>query len=158
MDTPVKKTIKTSILILSDTHTTPLQPLTSPHPFRHPLPQVDLLIHCGDLTTKGLLSEYEETLHLLSSIDAKVKLVIAGNHDRTLDKTWMDAHEGSVFNGEMQVGGKGVYEEARDFWFGDEGRAAKQHVRMLEEGLHVIDLENGAVLTVSLFASNFFIS
>ena len=67
--------------------------LLSPQPFRHPLPSADVLIHCGDLSIIGLPSEYHKTLDMLASIDAPVKLIIAGNHDRTLDKTWMKNHE-----------------------------------------------------------------
>jgi len=136
------QTVKTRILIISDTHSTPLQPTTSPNPFRQPLPSADILIHCGDLTMKGLTSEYHKTLDLLASIDAPIKLVIAGNHDRTLDKTWMEEHQNHLWEGE-------TYEEAREFWFGEKGRARREGVVMLEEGVHEVPLKNGGVLTVS---------
>ncbi|CAD0050504.1 unnamed protein product, partial [Aureobasidium pullulans] len=110
------QTVETRILIISDTHSTPLQPTKSPNPFRQPLPSADILIHCGDLTMKGLTSEYHKTLDLLASIDAPIKLVIAGNHDRTLDKTWMEKHQNHLWDGE-------TYDEAREFWFGEKGRA-----------------------------------
>lgn len=142
MSTP---TVKTRILIISDTHSTPLAPTTSPRPFRQPLPPADVLIHCGDLTMYGLTSEYEATLDMLAGIEAKVKLVIAGNHDRTLDEKWMRDHQTS-----LPVGQRELFGEAREFWFGEQGRARKEGVRMLEEGVHRVDLENGAVLTVSL--------
>lgn len=95
----------------------------------------------------GLPSEYHKTLDMLASIDAPVKLIIAGNHDRTLDKTWMKNHE------EMLRGKKweDEYEVAREIWFGEQGRARKEGVRMLEEGVHEIELNNGAVLKVSEF-------
>ncbi|THY09682.1 Metallo-dependent phosphatase [Aureobasidium pullulans] len=135
------QTVKTRILIISDTHSTPLQPTTSPKPFRQPLPSADILIHCGDLTMKGLTSEYHKTLDLLASIDAPIKLVIAGNHDRTLDKTWMEKHQNHLWDGE-------TYEEAREFWFGEKGRARREGVVMLEEGVHEVPLKNGGVLTL----------
>ncbi|THX11180.1 Metallo-dependent phosphatase [Aureobasidium pullulans] len=135
------QTVKTRILIISDTHSTPLQPTTSPNPFRQPLPSADILIHCGDLTMKGLTSEYHKTLDLLASIDAPIKLVIAGNHDRTLDKTWMEKHQNHLWDGE-------TYEEAREVWFGEKGRARREGVVMLEEGVHEVPLENGGVLTL----------
>lgn len=136
------QTVKTRILIISDTHSTPLQPTTSPNPFRQPLPSADILIHCGDLTMKGLTSEYHKTLDLLAFIDAPIKLVIAGNHDRTLDKTWMEKHQNHLWDGES-------FEEAREFWFGEKGRASREGVVMLEEGVHEVPLKNGGVLTVS---------
>ena len=81
-------TVKTRVLIISDTHCAPLthddgSVEMSKSPFTAPLPKADLLIHCGDLTQTGLMSEYLETLDMLQAIDAPVKLVIAGNHVST---------------------------------------------------------------------------
>jgi predicted MPP superfamily phosphohydrolase len=137
--------IKTRILIISDTHSTPLAPAFSSQPFRQPLPSADVLIHCGDLTMEGLASEYNKTLDMLASIDAPVKLIIAGNHDRTLDKTWAKNHEKFFWGKKWED----VFEEAREMWFGAEGRAVKEGVRMLEEGVHEVELGNGGVLKVS---------
>jgi hypothetical protein len=94
---------------------------------------------------EGLASEYNKTLDMLASIDAPVKLIIAGNHDRTLDKTWAKNHEKSFWGKKWED----VYEEAREMWFGAEGRAVKEGVRMLEEGIHEVKLGNGGVLKVS---------
>lgn len=147
MSTPL--TVKTRILIISDTHSAPLAPSSSSQPFRRPLPSADVLIHCGDLTMVGLPSEYHKTLDMLASIDAPVKLIIAGNHDRTLDKTRMKNHEKMLQGKKWER----LYEEAREIWFGEEGRARKEGVRMLEEGVHKVELSNGAVLKVSGFPS-----
>ncbi|KAI5269827.1 Metallo-dependent phosphatase [Aureobasidium subglaciale] len=144
---PPSGTVKTRILIISDTHSTPLETPSASQPFRHPLPSADVLIHCGDLTMEGLTSEYKKTLDMLAAIDAPVKLVIAGNHDRTLDKEWMRTHEKMLWGKKW----KETYEEAREIWFGKNGRARKEGVTMLEEGVHEIDVGNGAVLT--LYAS-----
>ncbi|CAD0084478.1 unnamed protein product [Aureobasidium vineae] len=134
MATP--QTVKTRILIISDTHSTPLAPASSSQPFRHPLPSADVLIHCGDLTMEGLTSEYHKTLDMLAAIDAPVKLIIAGNHDRTLDKTWMKNHERSLHGKKWEQ----AYEEAREMWFGKEGRARTEGVTMLEEGIQEVEL------------------
>ncbi|KAG9667335.1 Metallo-dependent phosphatase, partial [Aureobasidium melanogenum] len=136
------QTVKTRLLIISDTHSAPLASTSSSQPFRQPLPSADVLIHCGDLTMMGLPSEYHKTLDMLASIDAPVKLIIAGNHDRTLDKTWMKNHE-KMLRGKKW---EDEYEEARGIWFGEQGRARREGVRMLEEGVHEIELNNGAVL------------
>jgi len=78
----MKATRKTRFLIISDTHNQELFPSTdSKHAFRHPLPECDVLLHCGDLTMTGKLKEYESQIRLMSSIPAQLKLVIAGNHD-----------------------------------------------------------------------------
>ncbi|KAJ5543434.1 hypothetical protein N7461_009437 [Penicillium sp. DV-2018c] len=80
-----KPTIKTRICMLSDTHTSTPHPPTSSHAYRHPLPKADILLHAGDLTKVGYRTEHETTLSLLTSASAELKLVIAGNHDITLD-------------------------------------------------------------------------
>ena len=97
---------------------------------------------------EGLTSEYHKTLDMLASIDAPIKLIIAGNHDRTLDKTWMRNHERLLWGKKWED----TYEEAREMWFGKEGRAVREGVRMLEEGIHEVEVGNGAVLKVSDFS------
>ena len=96
---------------------------------------------------EGLTSEYHKTLDMLASIDAPIKLIIAGNHDRTLDKTWMRNHERLLWGKKWEQ----TYDEAREMWFGQEGRAVREGVRMLEEGIHEVEVGNGAVLKVSDF-------
>ncbi|KAL2757796.1 hypothetical protein ACRALDRAFT_2072745, partial [Sodiomyces alcalophilus JCM 7366] len=93
-------TVKTRILILSDTHGrkphyTPQglngdtdRPLTSG--FRFPLPEADVAIHCGDLTSNSNLQEFEATFSMLRDLSAPLKLVIAGNHDVALDRQHWD--------------------------------------------------------------------
>ena len=45
----------------------------------------DVAIHCGDLTEESKLEEYRVTLRLLMNIQASFKLVIAENHDFTMN-------------------------------------------------------------------------
>ncbi|KAL4973515.1 Metallo-dependent phosphatase-like protein [Aspergillus desertorum] len=89
------RTTKTRLLLLSDTHTTP--PSTahsssalgfSSTPYRHPLPSAHILLHAGDITKVGLASEHKAMLELLKSHPAELKVVIAGNHDITLDEEY----------------------------------------------------------------------
>jgi hypothetical protein len=87
MSTPtLTSSVKTRFLIISDTHSaSPDQNAGDDgFAFRPPLPKADVLLHCGDLTMLGLLHEYEKTLDMLESIDAGLKLIIAGNHDISL--------------------------------------------------------------------------
>lgn len=87
-----KSTTKTRLLLLSDTHTTPPAPPHSPNafstPYRHPLPSAQILLHAGDITKVGLASEHRSMLELLKSHPAELKIVIAGNHDITLDEDY----------------------------------------------------------------------
>lgn len=143
--------IPTHILIISDSHNAPLsvQDENSPFgpvPFREPLPAADVLIHCGDMTVDGQAYEYHQTLDMLRRIDAPVKLCIAGNHDRTMDPVWMEAnpHHLPKSLAERML----ECQQARDLWISPTGRARREGVTFLEEGIHVVPLPNGAELTV----------
>lgn len=74
-ETPIK------IVCISDTHTT--QP---------DLPDGDLLLHAGDLSEKGSLSEIQAQLTWLSSQPHKYKVIIAGNHDVLLDRGFLSKY------------------------------------------------------------------
>ena len=135
-------TVKTRILILSDTHA------GAPHAFRPPpLPPADLLIHCGDLTMTGGAAQYHEALDALARVDAPVKLVIPGNHDLTLDRAWMGAHTQDprlARDPTTEAEAEAQWRAARDLWTDPRGRAAREGVRFLDEGTHRVALRNGA--------------
>ncbi|KAK3067113.1 hypothetical protein LTR53_016213, partial [Teratosphaeriaceae sp. CCFEE 6253] len=145
-----RPTVKTRVLIISDTHCAGLKQRdgsgTPALAFEAPLPAADLLIHCGDLTDHGTLEEYHRTLDMLKEIEAPVKLVIAGNHDLTLDRDFVLGHL------EQQDLTKEVAEfelsQMHDLWQGPHGRAKSEGVTFLDEGVHSIRLQNGAQLTV----------
>jgi len=70
----------TTFLILSDTHD---DAFPDPASLAGPGPsKVDVVLHCGDLTMIGGLSNYKRAIANLKAIDAELKLVIAGNHVR----------------------------------------------------------------------------
>nr|POE56183.1 metallophosphoesterase domain-containing protein 1 [Quercus suber] len=144
-------TVKTRILIISDTHCAGLTPtpegkLKPDRPFCHPLPSADLLIHCGDLTHTGALKEYEQTLDMLGRITAPTKLVIAGNHDLSLDRKFVFDHlklnHLTTEQAELKV------KQARDLWTASDGRARMEGITFLDEGHHHIQLHNGAKINV----------
>ncbi|KAI8933408.1 hypothetical protein NX059_010023 [Plenodomus lindquistii] len=67
-------TRKIRIVCISDTHDqTPK------------LPAGDILIHAGDLTNQGSYSELKKTVEWLEKADFRTKIIVAGNHDTTLD-------------------------------------------------------------------------
>jgi hypothetical protein len=139
-----KAYVKTRFLIISDTHSSdPKQNDQNDAPFRPPLPKADVLLHCGDLTMVGLLDEYERTLDMLERIDADLKLVIAGNHDISLDETYYKRKgaymQGKRYDAEMP-------RHAQEMWTGP--RAQKAGVIYLDEGTHSFTLKNGARLGV----------
>ncbi|KAL2167459.1 hypothetical protein VTG60DRAFT_1210 [Thermothelomyces hinnuleus] len=133
--------IKTRFLILSDAHAE--RGLTAPDV------AVDVAIRCGDLTDESKLSEFRTSLELLKSIKAPLKLVIAGNHDFTLDtpasKKKAD-HAISTFSitPDLVKQEYGDYGEARQLF----AEAASSNIILLDEGTHHFNLQNGASLTV----------
>ena len=67
------------VVCISDTHcTTP------------PLPPGDLLVHAGDLTDKGDFEELQAQIDWLKAQCHQHKIVIGGNHDRLLDKQYVE--------------------------------------------------------------------
>lgn len=140
-----QQTVKTRILIISDTHCASLDRAPGCG-FKRPLSSADLLIHCGDLTYTGKPDEYHRSLGMLKEIDAPVKLVIAGNHDRTLDRDYLLGHLKQY--GPAPEKANDLYEDMRSLWTADGGRAKSEGVTFLDEGTHMIDLPNGASIKV----------
>jgi predicted phosphodiesterase len=131
--------IKTRFLLLSDTHgRAPLPSTNKKFAFRHPLPSADVLLHAGDLTELGKQSEHQITFDMVKAINAELKVVIAGNHDLTLDEEFWDE-----FTSEERLN----CEKAKELWTGEEARNAG--IVYLEEGMRTFRLKSGAVFTVS---------
>ena len=133
--------IKTKFLILSDTHGMEFRPEDKP------TQSVDVAIHCGDLTEESKLEEFQASIRLLRDINAPLKLVIAGNHDFTLDtpafrKKIADAKP--ALDADLVRKVYGDYGEAREIL----EDARDVGIILLDEGNHQFDLENGARLTV----------
>ncbi|KAH6680904.1 ser/Thr protein phosphatase family protein [Halenospora varia] len=137
--------IPTRFLIISDTHHFQFgEAERVGGSFTQPTPKCDVLIHCGDLTMTGELTKYEKCLNMLGSIEAELKLVIAGNHDLTLDGKYWEEHMGDRQGYcEMKLGD---HEKAVEMW---KGPAAKDAgVTYLDEGLYSFTLKSGAKFTV----------
>nr|OQO15796.1 hypothetical protein B0A51_14418 [Rachicladosporium sp. CCFEE 5018] len=130
--------ISTRFLVISDTHGDPLRhtKLTEP---------VDAVIHCGDLTEESKIAEFRATIYLLNAIDAPLKLVIAGNHDWTLDIP--------VFKRKLAEHDPPLDEDLVRREYGEFGEARARledapGVVFLDEGMHNFKLSNGAMLRV----------
>jgi predicted phosphodiesterase len=74
---------RTLFLVVSDTHRQ--WPFTN----SHPAPPADVFLHYGDLTLVGGLASLKRAFDDIKTIDAPLKLVIAGNHDLELDEEWV---------------------------------------------------------------------
>ncbi|KAJ5315731.1 hypothetical protein N7476_006038 [Penicillium atrosanguineum] len=85
---------KTRFVCVSDTHG------YTPSEAGFKLPAGDVLIHAGDLTNKGTMSELRRTMDWISKADFEIKLIVAGNHDITLDSEFYAQH-GQGFHGDQ---------------------------------------------------------
>jgi hypothetical protein len=147
MSKPQVAYISTRFLVISDTHSA--SPGQKPKGFLDvsppPSPKADVLLHCGDLTMIGHIDEYEKTLDILKNIDADLKLVIAGNHDITLDEVYY-RRRGQFMHSQTGGYSEDLPTKARELWLGE--RAKSAGVTYLEEGTHNFTLKNGAKLRV----------
>jgi Icc-related predicted phosphoesterase len=113
------------------------------------MPEVDVLLHCGDMTYRGEPGAYKRALEMMGTIKAELRLVIAGNHDLSLDKDWK--------NDTSVTGNPGMYHQtlkqqeeqckiADEIMTGSVAREAG--VVYLKEGTHKFTLKNGAKFTI----------
>ncbi|KAI5238780.1 Metallo-dependent phosphatase [Aureobasidium subglaciale] len=138
--------VLTRILVISDTHGADLASGASM--------AADIVIHCGDLTEESKLDEYRQAIRLLISLKAPVKLVIAGNHDFTLDDTLYqqkltEAHLKPPQEDEAVRKAYGSFGEVRALFEAERGAG----IIFLSEGTHTIQLANGAC--IKAYASPF---
>ncbi|PWY74889.1 metallophosphoesterase domain-containing protein [Aspergillus eucalypticola CBS 122712] len=131
--------IKTRFLILSDTHGAELPESCFEH-------SVDVVIHCGDLTNSSYITEFQTTIKQLQRLKAPLKLVIAGNHDFTLDTPTLEQkiREAGLENDPSVKKVYGDYEEVRTLFKHEQGNG----IIFLDEGTHSITLPNGALLNI----------
>jgi Icc-related predicted phosphoesterase len=122
------------ILILSDTHNLDYLPEKKLEELRKRcvLP-VDVVIHCGDITDTGSIDELRKAFAALGAIDAELRLVIAGNHEWTLDRLCCVSNGGSQYYIDPQEAAA---------W------ADNYDVTLLSEGTHSFTLRSGANFTV----------
>ncbi|KAK0657999.1 Metallo-dependent phosphatase-like protein [Cercophora newfieldiana] len=121
----------TTFLVLSDTH-------DDAFPDPASVPKVDVVLHCGDLTMIGGLSNYKKAIANINALDAEVKLVIAGNHDVSLDPKWWEANL-DVDDDDPQEPAKALELFAAERTNG---------LYFLEEGTHTFTLSENRTFTV----------
>ncbi|KAI0405173.1 Metallo-dependent phosphatase-like protein [Xylaria palmicola] len=87
-----RRTRRTRFVCISDTHNCTVK-----------LPKGDVLIHCGDLTNQGSFGELSKQVQWLEQADFECKIVVAGNHDLTLDTEFYRAYGSYRHNKVPQV-------------------------------------------------------
>lgn len=133
--------VQTRLLIISDTHGADFGFENRPHQ------RADVALHCGDLTDGSKLEEFRTTLKMLETINAPLKLVIAGNHDFTMDFAAFEAKVAEAvppLESDLVAREYGLLGQARQLF--DDAKNAG--IVFLGEGTHRFALENGAMLTI----------
>lgn len=87
---------KTRIVCVSDTHA------YTPREAGYNLPAGDVLIHAGDITNRGSLAELRRSIEWILDADYEAKILVAGNHDVTLDPTFHAKHGPPDHNQEQE--------------------------------------------------------
>jgi hypothetical protein len=113
-------------------HPQHLAPLPS-----HPAPAAGVFLHCGDLTQVGGLPAYQQAISDIASVDAELKLVIAGNHDLDLDEEWVCANAEDADDLKQS-------QACISFMDAQKGNG----IHCLTEGLHAFSLRDGRTFTV----------
>ncbi|KAE8376625.1 Metallo-dependent phosphatase-like protein [Aspergillus bertholletiae] len=147
MDRRLCRTVKTRFLVISDTHSRAAIPSCNG--------PADVVIHCRDLAMGSTLDEFNAAINLLEQIDAPLKLVIAGNHDFTLDPATFqnkirEAQRLQDIDPLLIEKTYGYIGQVREL-FNHVNVKGKHGIRLLDEGTHCLTLQNGASLT--LYAS-----
>jgi hypothetical protein len=122
-------------LVLSDTHGNDLP---------SSLPKCDVLLHCGDFTEDGSPESIEKAFRALGNTEAELKLVIAGNHELSMDKDYYLGEGGSAEDVERTLK---LISPTSSL------AISKNGITFLEEGTHTFTLSSGVSFTI--FASPF---
>ncbi|KAG6176640.1 hypothetical protein E4U27_004957 [Claviceps purpurea] len=159
--------VRTRILVISDTHGAVPFFSTFPFPmglnpkaiksrgfsletkspfFRYPLPEADILLHCGNLTLHSGPHEFSQTLAALRQHSAPLKLFIAGNHDTILDDNFTSS--ASASSAARQKGLLDFEERDRKRVHDLIEDARQSGVHYLTEGSYTFNLTNGAVFKI----------
>lgn len=136
--------VRTRILVLSDTHCALPDPIDPNAPFRWPLPKADILLHAGDLTMEGTIDQHQKALELIWAVDAELKIIIAGNHDLSLDREWY--HRNRSRGSSRAPYADDTLDKIEDMYAGQD--AVNDNIIYMVEGVREFTLHNGAKFTV----------
>jgi Icc-related predicted phosphoesterase len=95
------------LCIISDTH--------NKHKRLSKLPEADVIIHCGDMTSMGHSHEIVDFMKWFSKLNYQYKICIAGNHDWLFDTNRLIARE-KVPENVIYLEDSGVEIEGIKFW------------------------------------------
>jgi Icc-related predicted phosphoesterase len=94
--------------LISDTHTQ--------HKNIRGVEDVDLLIHAGDIGSRGTQAETEDFIAWFNQLDIRYKVFIAGNHDFYMEKTSSSLIRSHLNNNTFYLNDDGVVIEGIRIW------------------------------------------
>ncbi|KAI0080540.1 Metallo-dependent phosphatase [Panus rudis PR-1116 ss-1] len=119
----------TRFVCISDTHSRT----------HYDVPDGDVLLHAGDLSSWGKYKQLRKTVNWLKELPHPVKVIIAGNHDLALDEAW---REGSAWTDKVGSAIPTIdVDKAKAMMRSKETKAAGIHYLQHESA--EITLENG---------------
>ena len=127
----VPSSVSTRVMVISDTHEHFLDGTT--------MPAVDIVLHTGDMTNFGELESLRQFVKMMGTIEAELKLVIAGNHDISLDVT---SRVGNMSDEEYAK----YHEMALEIM--TDSSAKEAGITYIQEGTYTFTLGNGATFKV----------
>ena len=80
------------------------------------LPEGDIIIHAGDVSSRGSQFEITQFLSWFDALDFQYKIFIAGNHDYFFEKTSQVEIENLIPNGVTYLNDSGIKIEGIQFW------------------------------------------
>lgn len=95
-----------SMLVMSDTH----------GKLPNHLPEVDLIIHCGDYSIHGTMVEAREFIDWLHGLKSKHKILVPGNHDFPMELAETRQELESLYDDVYILVSSGVELEGVRFW------------------------------------------
>ncbi|GJE96952.1 metallophosphatase domain-containing protein [Phanerochaete sordida] len=112
--------------------------ISDTHSRKFKVPDGDVLLHSGDISSWGYLVQVEAGMKWIESLPHRIKVVVAGNHDLCLDEEWADG---------------GYWEKkAGDSMPLTDVQAARAMVRsekLREAGIHYLEHESTTIVTES---------
>ncbi|GBE81815.1 Metallo-dependent phosphatase [Sparassis latifolia] len=138
--TPTLSTPRSAVYLTYDIHNPPPHPgaawtrfvcISDTHSKIFPVPPGDVLLHAGDLSSRGTLRHLRHAVEWLQSLPHPIKIMVAGNHDLCLDEHW-------VVGGKLyQCSGNGI--PAEDI---AAARAMVHSDTLRQAGLHYLEHES----------------
>lgn len=115
--------------------------ISDTHSRNFDVPPGDVLLHSGDLTKEGRKEEFVKTMEWLYALPHKVKIIIAGNHDLTLDDDFCKNNPDRKYFGVDELLSHQARQEIKDMLKGRRAKAAR--IAYLDNEEYTFQIQEG---------------